>query len=147
MLVAKARYLCGRMRNRESISAGLSRLFSQRIVFLPCGQFHGWSIVPICRTMLVIWLLFRTFPTITLDLHASMANSLRVLEGRLDRRRSVQRAKEKTVNGNVHHARACVLAKEEQQFFQICQRLVSKITSPVLGQCTLHSEFSLLCCF
>ena len=71
------------MQKRE-FRGGVCKFLSQRIVFLPCGQFHGWSIVPICRTMLVICEVFSTRPTMTLLRHASIANSLRVLDGRLD---------------------------------------------------------------
>lgn len=85
MLSASLLNLLEGMAKRDSIAltGGLSRLLNQRIVFRPCGQFHGWSIVPMCCTMVVIWRALSTLPTITLERHASIANSLRVFEGRL----------------------------------------------------------------
>lgn len=45
-----------------------------RIVGLPCGQFQGCSIVPMCLTTVCICLLFKAIPIMTLFLQALDAN-------------------------------------------------------------------------
>lgn len=69
----------------SSLSSHLSTPSSSarcRIVGLPCGQFHGLSSSPICRTIFSIALTGSARPTMTLFRQARMANMERTLEQR-----------------------------------------------------------------
>src|SRR5271156_3185568 len=58
-----------------------SKLVKCLIVGLPCGQFHGLSILPICSNTSFICLFDSVFPIIILLRHARMANIFRTFVG------------------------------------------------------------------